>query len=502
MSHDFPKQNLLPFQTKNRPVFCLNFYDAKGKRQNKSLGTRDQTEAKTIALELETILNDRVLRTLKNGDPSLEPFHPTAQRLFLGEKYVPKKGTVRISEKAVIETRLDFIRARRLIEAGTPVSEVNTPPPSEIEVPELTAANSRIAVLEKALKASEAKAEGSEKERLEYRQRLNLHCKVTLTEALESFEAHYKNGHTLHTVRQVMRVNRSCAARIGNEKLLGEVTGAAISEFVQSYRDKKHKAVGPKSQRKMLRYISVFWSWAVVQHQLAMNPIQHTHAIAGANVQKEIVAFKSFREVQTVLKALKPFPYWHAWVAVAIFVGPRWSEQCRMKLSDVKADLSTITIAATKTGRIRQTPIEQDVLKTILKAYLKNHPDKSAAPDEKSGLLFPSVVAGHGKKSHHWTSTTWHKHFFGGWNPIKDKNGKLVAEGKIVEGVIEKASKGDEAPYMKFGPDEWRHCAGTAMGHAGLSSLQISQYLGNSEKIAREFYIGPVQPQKWPLRYS
>ena len=488
----FPKQNLLPFQTKNRPVFCLNFYDVKGKRQNKSLGTRDQTEAKTIALELETILNDPVLRTLKNGDPSLEPFHPTAQRLLLGEKYVRKKSTIRPPLKTVVEARLDFMHARREIARGKPISEIKTPPPNEIEVPELTDAISRIAILEKALKASEAKAESSEKERLEYRQRLNLHCKVTLREALESFEAHYRNGHTLHTVRQVLRVNRSCATKVGIDKLLGEVIGAEISEFVQSYRDKKGKAVGPKSQRKMLRYISVFWSWAVVQHQLSMNPIQHTHAIAGANVQKEIVAFKSYKEVQAVLKALKPFPYWHAWVAVAIFVGPRWSEQCRMKLSDVKDDFSTITIAASKTGRIRQTPIEQDVLKPILKAYLKNHPDKSASSDQKSGLLFPSVVAGHGKKSHQWTSTTWHKHFFGGWNPIKDKNGKLVAEGTRVEGVITKASKGDEAPYLHFGPDEWRHCAGTAMGHTGLSSLQISQYLGNSEKIAREFYLSLI----------
>ena len=54
MSAAFPKQNLSPFQTKNRPVYCLNFYGVDGVRQNKSLGTRDQTEAKTIAVLIQT----------------------------------------------------------------------------------------------------------------------------------------------------------------------------------------------------------------------------------------------------------------------------------------------------------------------------------------------------------------------------------------------------------------------------------------------------------------
>jgi len=58
------------------------------------------------------------------------------------------------------------------------------------------------------------------------------------------------------------------------------------------------------------------------------------------------------------------------------------------------------------------------------------------------------------------------------------------------------------AYYWDYGPRQWRHCAGTAMGRAGVSTLRISQWLGNSESICRRHYIAPSGAALWPLRWT
>ena len=65
-----------------------------------------------------------------------------------------------------------------------------------------------------------------------------------------------------------------------------------------------------------------------------------------------------------------------------------------------------------------------------------------------------------------------------------------------------KPSKDGKDECWEYGPAEWRHCAGTAMGHAGVSGLRISQWLGNSEAICRRHYIADVGATNWPLSWG
>lgn len=214
-----------------------------------------------------------------------------------------------------------------------------------------------------------------------------------------------------------------------------------------------------------------------------------------------MTAFTEYKHLTTLLDALKPFPYWRAWIAFATLTGPRWSEQARLRLENLSEDLTEVRIYGKKTATYRRVPIEQNVLKPILRDYLDNFRDK----DDESGLLFPALFSGHGSGVDCiWRATTFHKHWLGGWNPLKDKKtGKIEPHGTKAVGVSEKIQKAlkSKAAFLSYGPAEWRHCGGTAMGHAGVSTLRISMWLGNDEKIARRHYIGHVGSTNWPLKY-
>ena len=53
-----------------------------------------------------------------------------------------------------------------------------------------------------------------------------------------------------------------------------------------------------------------------------------------------------------------------------------------------------------------------------------------------------------------------------------------------------------------YGPREWGHCAGTAMGHSGNDSARVSSWLGNSETVCRRFYcVAPTSGKLWPFKW-
>lgn len=489
-AYTFKKQSLTAFKRAARPVYLVHWTDKDGRRSIASLGTRDRTEAKGICLDLETLCNNPECWNLNPRDSQIEKLSPKARQIFFKLEQPPEPE--RISKLLDVSK----IPKRSFFGNGSTVASVRN---EEAEKQR----DLRIEV-ERKLKTVETDFEAAkanfDEERLEYRKALNKHCTATLAEAIDLFEPHYSKGHEEKTIEDVLRSCRRFADKLGSETLIGKIRGKDISKFVDEYRNGAND-VTQKSRQRIQRNLSTFFTWAICQYELSANPIATAHKVAGADAEKEIVAIKDFKHLTTLLDSLKPYPYWRAWVAFATLVGPRWSEQARVRVEDVTSDFSTVTIHGKKTGRFRRVPLEQTILKPILKEYLQKH-----RPEVDSDLLFPAFTGGMGHGSNvggQWCLATWRKYWFGGWNPMR-KERKLVSKGTRVEGIAELIRRASKAKLacMKYGPSQWRHSAGTAMGYSGVSALRISQWLGNSESVARRFYIAQIDAENWPLKYS
>ena len=244
--------------------------------------------------------------------------------------------------------------------------------------------------------------------------------------------------------------------------------------------------VSQVTKAKNKRYLSAFFSWAFRKYDLSENPIAKTLPVAGVDRNPEnIIAIRSYEGLVEFLDALKPWPYWRAWVAVACLAGPRWSEQCWLKAKDVYLKNGYLRVTTrtggrnptgTKTGRERNVPIEQ----TILHKILEEHTDALKMTET---WLFP------GPSELKTTGGRWRENaqFLSAWRRV----------------AAEANSKTDgAAEYWHYGPAEWRHTAATAMGHSGMSALQISQWIGNSPSVCLRHYISPVGPNRWPLNWG
>jgi hypothetical protein len=140
-----------------------------------------------------------------------------------------------------------------------------------------------------------------------------------------------------------------------------------------------------------------------------------------------------------------------------------------------------VAARGTKTGRERNVPIERRVLLPILAAWVQKQ--KNAG----SPWLFPALNPDGLIKRTKTPDGVWSDN--GVWHDY-------WTAARVRLGVVGK-------PHYDYGPAKWRHTAGTAMGHSGLSSLQISRNLGNSEDVANRHYVARLAPGKcWPLRWS
>jgi len=199
-------QSLSPYRTALRPGWLLKWISPQGHRSTASLGTRDETEAKTIALDLERLLNDPSLWDIKDLDPRCVHFHPKALQILCGQPVRAQPSTAPVSEHA--------IRFFRTMPAQFGVKNWYVP------VPELHDLRVKLAERDRAIARLEAEKQAWNRERLELHKRLNKHCKVSIGEALDEFERYYTVGHAPQTTKQVLRVNRQLAALAGADTLL------------------------------------------------------------------------------------------------------------------------------------------------------------------------------------------------------------------------------------------------------------------------------------------
>ncbi len=488
-SDGMKQQSIEAYQVNARPGWRVDWYDRKGVRRTASCGTRDKSEAKAVALGLELLANDPSAYDAEPNNVRFESIHGRAKQIFWGLEVPPTPPPARmpIGEREIGERLAKTGKAGFSAPKGKRWTMVPNPEVDE-ERRKRIDAERKAATLEREKKSWE-------QERLEYVRRLNDHCDVTVDEAVAAFEVHYTPDHDSHTVGQVMRVNRELAEMIGGDARVGEVAGGWINDYIEGYGDGES---GLATRRKVRAYISTFWTWAVKQYLLNGNPMDHVHSVS-ADSPENIRAFRDWTKLEAYLDALKPWPYWRAWVAFATLAGPRWWEQTRVKTGDIHSALGYVRIFARKTGKERNVPIERKVLKPILSEYLEKHRDKVIPEKKDFPWLFPTGFVGHGAKGDGlWRASTWHKFWRGGRNP-RSADG---TPGKVIVGVRNEAAGKSKDECWEYGPAEWRHCAGTAMGHAGVSGLRISQWLGNSEAICRRHYIADVGAEDWPLSWG
>ncbi len=470
------RQTISPYQSAKRPGYCTTFlHPRKQKRLNRSLGTTDLSEAKEICLHLERLCDNP--DWWNEEHPAALTLHPKAYELFF-EKSRPKiDGTIAGHEYGIemIET----------MPGGQKFSW------GAIHCEELADARRDNGVLQNRVQQLMHDNELLRRENTDLRRAANKHVTVTLEEAFEQWKKYYPNGRNPHTVTEAKSAVGSFRDFVSPGILLSMIKAGNIDEWLSSYKNAVTGGdVSPVTKRRVRAYVSTFFSWAVRNYDLAENPLHKTGHIPGlARNPENIKAIRRPEELKLLIESLKCHTYWQAYVALGCLAGPRFSEQIHLRVKDVYLDNGYIRIASrssgrkvtgTKTGRERNIPIETTTLAPILKKYLASH-------DRVHEWLFPQTVEELKRTATppgQWSGTT---RFLDSLRPILEKARKSVK------------GTGD---FWEYGPAEYRHCFGTALGHSGFSGYEISSLMGNSEDVAKRHYVAAFSGGKrWPFKW-
>ncbi|MCZ7648216.1 MAG: site-specific integrase [Planctomycetota bacterium] len=304
-----------------------------------------------------------------------------------------------------------------------------------------------------------------------------------LNEEPQGFEQFYRAGRSESHYRWVGKVlwNFTSALRRKGETPVGSVSAAEIDKWLATTRKADGAEHNPLTRRAYKNALSVFFRWASKAFGMGTNPMRDVDPVRGV-VFENIVAIRQVSDLASLLKALEPWPYWQAWLAVATLAGPRYSEQARLKVSDVLLQEGHLRIRATKTGKQRMVPIEQSILDPILKQHLARRRRESSGGE----FLFPALT-GPGvherKKSepHRWShNRCWHTY----WSAA------IAKAAELKNMTLAEAIKKKKLPeYWGYGPREWRHTFGTLLGLSGWNALEIARVMGNSPMVADQHYV-------------
>lgn len=277
----------------------------------------------------------------------------------------------------------------------------------------------------------------------------------------------------------------------------------------------KNAELSPVTRKNFRAYLSTFFSWARDRYDLVENPASKIPVPGSERSAENIQAIRRYENLIEIANALRDWPYWRALWLVGVLMGPRWDELRHMRISHVFLQSRSLSIWAPKTHRMRQAPIERTLLLPALRSHLERRarerqgqdvdlplfggPGDGAQPEAikaaaLSDLLFPSYVSEGTKPRTKTEAGIWsHNVTF-----LRSYRTAMKAAWRQHSNA---ADWSKAPPAWRYGPREWRHSAGSAMGHCGCSSLEISQWIGNSEAVARRHYIPPVSGERWPLDY-
>lgn len=488
---------------------------------NGRLGTKDPLQAARIFRDLTFLRDHAAPFRLPQSEILLR--HPRAVEIFFGPASEQagwldggvgeglEADAVRFAGAVFAETlgraRLTQAQQEAFAEALVRFAE-QASADGRAELEDLRA---KVAALAPALEDAQTRVAELERAR-------NIHVRTTVGEAFDGWLAEYRPTHSAMTVsnavhaieRFLATIPKARGARLGD--LRPEHVAAWLRDMKPERPLKGRDTIAPATKVARRAYLRSFLTWCCWHHGLAENVAAGGPPIMGAaRTPEHIVAIRRREDLTELLDALKPAPYWRAWVAVACLAGPRWGEQARLKVEDVYLDDGYFRVATltggrrpkgTKTGKERNVPIERTVLRPILKAHLearvKERKKKGATAGERSAWLFPTTVpdnpymprmkAPPGQWSH---NRTWVR----AWEAAAD-----VCSGRAGE---EPEGGWPERPeYWAHGPVEWRHTFGTVLGMCGWTSLEIARVMGNSETIASRHYVAATSAGKrWGFKF-
>lgn len=382
----------------------------------------------------------------------------------------------------------------------------------------------QIRALQGSEKLLRARAETAEYELARSRRERNTHIRATVGEAVSAWKEFYLSGREHITFTNACTAVDSFVSSLPKAGAfrLADIEAAHVDEWVLKLVRQPKTATGgttdlskPLSaltKKSMLRRVGSCLTWVKRKYKLHTNPADDVEPVAGACKNPEqIVAIRRLADIAALLDGLKPLPYWRALVATALFTGARYAELIWMRLDQVYLDEEYIYVASraagkrvkgTKTGRERRISIERTTFRAILKEHVETR--RRELRGKATGLscvaatspwLFPTTI------DETETHTPRRKSLAGMWS---DNGVFSDAWKKAVDGLhTNLAGKLIEpAEYWRYGPSEWRHTFGSILGHCGWSSLEISHVMGNSEDVARRYYIVPGHGGKrWPFEF-
>ncbi len=320
----------------------------------RGLGTSDETEANAICRDAEKIFNDPDL--LKDSkSPRLLMYHPRAVALVFGNEAADnitskaKKATFDESDIGTVSERV--VRALRL--SGIAITKALRSTVQEILVQYESARYSELQnqfkALEHELKAMRPRCEDAERKLRDFERERNVHVKVQMAEAVKDWGVYYADGRAPVTVQQAKSSVDSFVASLpgADQCRLSDIQPEHIDNWLQGLRkdlpDGTQEKLSPVSKKRHRAYLSTFYTWAQRKYKMAANPIEATLPLAGvARNPENILAIRRETELNDFIDALAKYPYWQAWAAVAIFAGPRLSEQIWLKVDDVSFQHSGI----------------------------------------------------------------------------------------------------------------------------------------------------------------
>lgn len=521
---------LVPKAFDGRTGFGITFrHPLLGKVVNRGLDTTDETKAQAICNDAIALFS---LPTIRQEKPSVKfrGYERRAVEIVFGDDFAqqvfdaPEKAFTRDDVAQINEFRekTEHFAKHDRREVGVEWSELDKEDYFAGWVADFTPEGFRLLQehcreLEKLIKVLQPENEQLKEENARLRAQHNVTVKATVQQVFEAWKPIYAEGRKEQTVVDGESAVQSFIASLpakGATKLR-DVTDREIDSWIENLRGEDGQILSPITKRNRRNGVSVFMRWATKKFRLFENPMDKVSAIAGVHrIPEHILAVKRLGDLRDMLDALKPHPYWQAWVAVACLAGPRFREQCYIKVNDVYLDedgdeirvtsrSSGRHIVGTKTGRERRIPIERSILLPLLREHVKRRKAEQAAPsaseNEKSIWLFPSTVDA-GPIARTKTPPGIWSH-----NSAFLNNWELIA--KQIGAVEEKDATGKPtlrwlAEYWQYGPDEWRHTFGTALGMTGFTDLEIARLMGNSPRVCERHYVAKSSAGKrWPLQW-
>jgi integrase len=364
----------------------------------------------------------------------------------------------------------------------------------------------------------------------------NVQVKATVSEAFEIFKKQYVKDVGTQTFNENRRYIESFIESLSEKgsSRIALIDNGNVDHWILALKGEDGADLKPRTVRNRRNAVSKFFTWCRSKYRLSENPVDACLPIQGiARSLTEIRAIDRLSDLKALFKALETESYWQTWVMVACLAGPRFSEQCKLKISDVyfDEDGDYLRIVGKKTGRVRKVGIEKTLLKPVLKSYyenrLKEQKETNATDAQKSEYLFPTLVQNKNLTRTKTDVGPWSHNSSFSYNLSKlitrvgsaqakqaaqkyiDDRQEMRRKAKSEKWDAQKR-KANKVPmwetsdFWSYGSAEWRHTFGTALAHTGFTSLEISRFMGNSPTVADRHYIKSAShgtDKRWDLQW-